>query len=91
MTSSVFQDALLREWQLTGVDCDLAVLRQLQPVLRAGAWKVTVAIHDKTRIVAVWPGFHESAYGLAVDVGSTTIAAHLCNLINGGGGGSRQA
>jgi uncharacterized 2Fe-2S/4Fe-4S cluster protein (DUF4445 family) len=77
------QDALEREWQLGAVDCDLGVLRKLQPVLRAGAWKVTVAVHDRKRIVAVWPGFHEAIYGLAIDVGSTTIAAHLCNLTNG--------
>jgi uncharacterized 2Fe-2S/4Fe-4S cluster protein (DUF4445 family) len=59
------------------------VLQQLQPVLRAGQWKATVAVHDGSRIIAVWPGFHEEAYGLAVDVGSTTIAAHLCDLVSG--------
>jgi uncharacterized 2Fe-2S/4Fe-4S cluster protein (DUF4445 family) len=32
---------------------------------------------------AVWPGFHDRAYGLAVDIGSTTIAAHLCDLSTG--------
>ncbi len=77
------QDALAREWQLEAVDCDLSVLRKLQPLLRQGAWKVTVAVHGRKRIVAVWPGYHEAVYGLAIDVGSTTIAAHLCNLTNG--------
>ncbi|HEX9473696.1 MAG TPA: ASKHA domain-containing protein [Steroidobacteraceae bacterium] len=75
--------ALLREWELSNLECDLAVLQQLQAALRKGAWKVTVAVHDGSRIIAVWPGFHEQVYGLAVDVGSTTIAAHLCNLANG--------
>jgi uncharacterized 2Fe-2S/4Fe-4S cluster protein (DUF4445 family) len=75
--------ALEREWQLRNLECDLAVLQQLQPVLRAGQWKATVAVHDGSRIIAVWPGFHEEAYGLAVDVGSTTIAAHLCDLVSG--------
>ena len=77
------QDALGREWQLQDLACDLSVLKTLQPVLREGAWKVTVAVHDRERIIAVWPGFHETVYGLAIDVGSTTIAAHLCNLFNG--------
>jgi uncharacterized 2Fe-2S/4Fe-4S cluster protein (DUF4445 family) len=76
-------DALAREWQLTALECDLKVLQGLQAVLRAGAWKVTVAVHDRARVVAVWPGFHERVYGLAVDVGSTTIAAHLCDLTTG--------
>ncbi|MGB8328107.1 MAG: ASKHA domain-containing protein [Steroidobacteraceae bacterium] len=77
------EDALAREWQLTDLECDLSVLQQLQTRLRAGAWKVTVAVHDGSRIIAVWPGFHDAAFGLAVDVGSTTIAAHLCDLTNG--------
>ena len=75
--------ALAREWQLRGLDCDLAVLQRLPAALRAGGWRVTVAVHDGSRIVAVWPGLHQEAYGLAVDVGSTTIAAHLCNLLSG--------
>jgi uncharacterized 2Fe-2S/4Fe-4S cluster protein (DUF4445 family) len=77
------EKALEREWQLKNLQCDLSVLQQLQPVLRAGGCQVTVAVHDASRIIAVWPGFHETAYGMAVDVGSTTIAAHLCDLVSG--------
>ena len=70
-------------WQLTELRCDLKVLQGLQSTLRAGSWKVTVAVHGRSQIVAVWPGFRERVYGMAVDVGSTTIAAHLCDLTNG--------
>jgi uncharacterized 2Fe-2S/4Fe-4S cluster protein (DUF4445 family) len=76
-------DALSREWQLGALQCDLEVLQGLQAALRGGKWKVTVAVHDRSRIVSVWPGLHEKVYGLAVDVGSTTIAAHLCDLTSG--------
>jgi uncharacterized 2Fe-2S/4Fe-4S cluster protein (DUF4445 family) len=76
-------DAMGKEWQLQGLGCDLKVLQGLQAALRAGDWKVTVAVHSRSQIVAVWPGFREKVYGLAVDVGSTTIAAHLCDLTNG--------
>jgi uncharacterized 2Fe-2S/4Fe-4S cluster protein (DUF4445 family) len=75
--------ALQAEWQLSGLTCDLQVLQTLQPALRKGEWKVTVAVHDGSRIMGIWPGFHERALGLAVDVGSTTIAAHLCDLESG--------
>ncbi len=34
-------------------------------------------------IVAIFPGFAERAFGVAVDVGSTTIAAYLCDLATG--------
>ena len=76
-------NALEFEWRLTGLSCDMSVLRALQKALREGHWKVTVAVHGGTQIIAVWPGFHERAFGMAVDVGSTTIAAHLCDLLSG--------
>jgi uncharacterized 2Fe-2S/4Fe-4S cluster protein (DUF4445 family) len=76
-------DALAREWQLTGLECDLSVLHSVQATLRSGQWKVTAAIHGRSRIVSVWPGLHAKVYGLAVDVGSTTIAAQLCDLTSG--------
>lgn len=76
-------DALEFEWRLTGLACDLRALQQLQVALRKGEWKVTVAVHGGSQIIAVWPGLRERAWGLAVDVGSTTIAAHLCDLASG--------
>ncbi len=76
-------DALEREWQLAELDCDPVVLQHLQRVLREGDWQVTVAVHDQSQIVAIWPGFRSYAYGLAIDIGSTTIAAHLYNLTTG--------
>ncbi|HUX74289.1 MAG TPA: ASKHA domain-containing protein [Steroidobacteraceae bacterium] len=76
-------DALEIEWELCDLSCDLSVLQTLQPALRAGAWAVTVAVHAGKQIIGVWPGLHDRAFGLAVDVGSTTIAAHLCDLQSG--------
>jgi uncharacterized 2Fe-2S/4Fe-4S cluster protein (DUF4445 family) len=55
----------------------------LQRTLRAGAWKATVAVRKGRDIVGVMPGFAERAYGVAIDVGSTTIAVHLCDLMSG--------
>jgi len=76
-------EALEREWQLTGLGIELSVLRALQATLRAGEWKVTAAVQAGRQIIGLWPGFHERALGMAVDVGSTTIAAHLCDLATG--------
>ena len=77
------QDALEFEWRLTELRCDLRLVQELQVALRKGAWKVTVAVHDDTKIIAVWPGYRDKIYGLAFDIGSTTIAAHLCDLSSG--------
>jgi len=76
-------DALAREWQLTGLGIEIGLLRDLQTTLRQGEWKVTVAVHGGRQIIGLWPGLHERALGMAVDVGSTTIAAHLCDLATG--------
>ena len=76
-------DALEFEWGLSDVRCDFHLLANLQAVLRAGQWKVTAALHDDTRLIGLWPGLKSKVYGLAVDVGSTTIAAHLCDLVSG--------
>ncbi len=75
--------ALERDWDLTGLDVDLAVIRALQPALLAEGGAVTVAVHDGRSVSAVWPGFRDRAFGIAIDVGSTTIAGHLANLLDG--------
>jgi len=71
------------DWSLTGLSWEFSMLQELQQALRDGKWQVTVAIRDGHRIVAVWPGFRDRLFGVAIDVGSTTIAAHLCDLISG--------
>ncbi|MDQ3691878.1 MAG: ASKHA domain-containing protein [Chloroflexota bacterium] len=76
-------EALEADWGLTGLEADLHVIRELQPALEAGRWAVTVAIHDGRMISAVWPGLSERAYGVAIDIGSTTIAGHLADLSDG--------
>ncbi len=81
--------ALKDQWQIEGVEAGLDILRRLQPVLRKGEWKATVVLnrgnHDTAhRVLDIFPGFHDGPlYGLAVDLGSTTIAAHLCDLSDG--------
>ena len=76
-------DALAWEWHLADLTCDPVILPGLQQALREGEWRVTVAVHKQAAIVAVWPGFKPSAHGVALDIGSTTIAAHLVDLTAG--------
>ena len=75
--------ALEREWALTDLEADLQVIRSLQPALEAGRYRVTVAVHEAHQVIGIWPGLHETAYGVAIDIGSTTIAGHLANLADG--------
>ncbi len=75
--------ALEREWGLEGVLVDPTVLSGLQRVLRRGDWTVTVAVRHQRDLLGIWPGFRDVALGVAFDVGSTTIAGHLCDLTSG--------
>jgi uncharacterized 2Fe-2S/4Fe-4S cluster protein (DUF4445 family) len=77
------KDALEADWGLTDLGCDTRLLATLQPLLAEGKRGMTVAVYQQTQIVALWPSFRDKAYGVAVDVGSTTIAAHLCDLASG--------
>lgn len=83
------QRALAAQWDIPEISTDFSTLSGLQPILRKGGWKVTVALHKTDidtapRLIAAWPGLHEGGiYGLAIDLGSTTIAAHLTDLDTG--------
>jgi uncharacterized 2Fe-2S/4Fe-4S cluster protein (DUF4445 family) len=75
--------ALAEQWGLTDVRARLPVLRGLQKTLRAGDFAVTACLRHGRDIVAVYPGLKERVFGLAFDIGSTTVAAHLCDLGSG--------
>lgn len=60
-----------------------SVLALLAPALKEGGNTVTVAVRRGDEICGVHAGYVDIAYGIAVDVGSTTIAGHLVDLTNG--------
>ena len=81
-------DRLHDEWGLKDLQADISFLRNLSAAVRAGDvyggdWKITVAVRMGRSLIAVWPGLKEGVYGLAVDVGTTTVAGHLCKLGTG--------
>ena len=74
--------SLAEQWGLTETEVDPRVLPELQESLLVGKSHVTAALRDRV-VCAVWPGFRDVALGVAFDVGSTTIAGHLCDLHTG--------
>ena len=62
---------------------DYAALSNLASVLREGDWKVTVTVWMSREIAKVEPGYIDGSYGLAVDIGTTTVAGYLCDLQTG--------
>jgi uncharacterized 2Fe-2S/4Fe-4S cluster protein (DUF4445 family) len=73
-------NGLEREYGLSGLTIDILTLRQLPMVLRQQNWLVTVSVWNDKEIIRVRPGRVEAAYGIAIDVGTTTCAGYLCNL-----------
>jgi uncharacterized 2Fe-2S/4Fe-4S cluster protein (DUF4445 family) len=77
---------LVRDFSIDVPDVDISVLDKVQPALKAGGGKVTMAVHKDARqsiVAAIWPGYRERLFGIACDIGSTTIACHLVDLMSG--------
>ncbi|MEM1040407.1 MAG: ASKHA domain-containing protein [Pseudomonadota bacterium] len=79
---------LHEDWGFEDILVAQQILPQVQKILRDGKWAVTAAIHqdlDSSRptLVALYPGLKNEAYGIACDIGSTTIAMHLSSLLSG--------
>ncbi|NDJ85689.1 MAG: DUF4445 domain-containing protein [Chloroflexi bacterium] len=77
------QAALAAQHGLSELRIDIAALRSLQPLLRQAGGKVTVTVWQDSELVRVAAGYAEGVYGLAIDVGSTTVVVHLCDLRTG--------
>lgn len=77
------QDALAEQWDLEGLGIDEKVLLTLQSTLREKNYAVTITLWQDQEVIRIQPGYAEGIYGLAVDVGSTTVVAHLCDLRTG--------
>ena len=76
-------DALEKETGLKHLSVDYPVLKELPQILRAGSWTVTATIWQEKEVIRVAPGKRETSLGAAVDVGTTTLAAFLCDLTTG--------
>jgi uncharacterized 2Fe-2S/4Fe-4S cluster protein (DUF4445 family) len=77
------QNELASKHELPILDCELSQLRLLQKALAKSERQVTAAVYQHQQIIGIWPGVKKVVYGLAIDLGSTTIAAQLCNLDTG--------
>ncbi|MEM0038785.1 MAG: ASKHA domain-containing protein [Zestosphaera sp.] len=66
-----------------GLKIPLALLRALPKVLRECGWEVTVTVRDSELLDVECGDSEGRLYGLAVDVGTSRIVAHLLDLRTG--------
>ncbi len=77
------QEALSEKYHLRSLDIDYHALLRLPSSLREENWKATVAVWMGREIIDIWAEKVNKAYGLAVDIGTTTVAGYLCDLTSG--------
>lgn len=77
------QAELSKKFKLSNLIIDYPVLLKLQNTVRKGDWKVTASIWKNKEIVDIEGGEVKAGYGLAVDIGTTTVAGYLCELTSG--------
>ena len=81
MTDLVLAE-LATEHGIIATGLDLAALQEVHQAFARQDRAATVAVRDAA-VVAAWPGYVDRVCGVAIDIGSTTIAAHLCDLGTG--------
>ncbi len=74
---------LEKRYGLKGLGIDYSRLRVLGDNLRAAQWNVIVVIWMDQEIIDIKPASLKSLYGLAIDIGTTTVAAYLCDVVSG--------
>jgi uncharacterized 2Fe-2S/4Fe-4S cluster protein (DUF4445 family) len=83
-----FKDLLVAPYLVPQIQKIMRTTLPDQPEVSEGKWGVTAVVHrdmDTSRpfITALYPGLKNEAYGIACDIGSTTIAMHLVSLLSG--------
>jgi len=75
--------ALEKAYEIRSPKMDISVLRKLPHALRSDSKGVTAILRDGNEIIDLRPGREERLYGVAFDVGTTTVVAFLIDLISG--------
>lgn len=80
-------DSLEREYDLEVSEIDHLVQQRLPGTLRAGdtddGLEVTATVYRDREVIDVHPGGLRRTYGLAIDIGTTTVAVYLVDLDTG--------
>ncbi|MBS3920699.1 MAG: DUF4445 domain-containing protein [Deltaproteobacteria bacterium] len=77
------KNTLLDKYRLSSLNIDYPALLKLSRSLRMNGWKANIALWMDKEILDIKPSKADDLYGLAIDVGTTTVAGYLCNLRNG--------
>jgi len=77
------KSGLEKHYGLKGLGIDYPALTTLGANLRAAQWRVSAVLWMDQEIIDIRPVNFNSLYGIAIDIGTTTIAGYLCDLVSG--------
>lgn len=77
------QNLSYRTGQVLHLQPDLNVLQKLPRVLEEGKGEVTAVVWQDREVIEIWKGGGARLWGIALDLGTTTLAAYLCDLSRG--------
>ncbi|BBB89840.1 MAG TPA: ASKHA domain-containing protein [Methylomusa anaerophila] len=79
--------SLRKETKCTDINIPLSLLRKLGDTIRVENFKISILLSEvggKAEVIAIEPGHrHQPLYGIAVDIGTTTVVAYLLDLRKG--------
>lgn len=73
----------LSEMGVDAKEIDYQALKELPGAIRHGRWQITLYLLYGEKVIGVRPGWQADTYGLAVDLGTSTVAVYLCSLSAG--------
>jgi len=81
------EQQLHKKLAIKKLSCEYSVLKKLSHAVREDKGKISTILFFKDRYATIIDVFPQSAkkkiYGIACDIGTTTVALHLVNLLNG--------
>ncbi len=70
-------------YNLKRLKMDYFILPKLSKTLRDANWKITATVWDDIEVINVKPGHVDKLFGMAIDIGTTTVVGYLVNLQSG--------
>jgi uncharacterized 2Fe-2S/4Fe-4S cluster protein (DUF4445 family) len=75
--------AIEQQWGIDNISLVSVSEQDIRSCLQEAGGNVTTVIRSGQEVVDVRPGFHEQVYGLAIDLGTTSLAVYLLDLASG--------
>ncbi|UCF84360.1 MAG: DUF4445 domain-containing protein [Desulfobacteraceae bacterium] len=75
--------ALENAYKIRRPTLDPLALRKLPHTIRSDREGITVTIRDKKEIIDLYAGIQDGLFGIAFDIGTTTVVGYLMDLLTG--------